>query len=128
MAENGNAEQVTPKQQRYIEALLAGHNHQLAAKVAGVAKRTSDRWLTLPHFKQALRLAQKQVYDQVMAGLALKADKWINRLDFHTDSSETPAAIQVQAAKFLLEQANSHIRSEELEQRVMLLEERLSLL
>lgn len=125
MAENVTSTELTPKQETVIQALIAGHTIQTAALAAHVAERTAQRWLKLPHFKAAYKAAQKQVFDMAMSKLALKVEKAIDRLDFHLDELTTPAAIQVRAAQILLERAENHIQTQELEKRLSELEERL---
>lgn len=127
MAGNDQNTELTPKQELLIEALLAGHNITLAAKVSGVADKTARRWLKLPHFKAAYKAAQKQVFDQALQGLMFKVEKAIHTLDRSMDSEDAPPGVQVRAAQLILEQAINVHKAEELEQRVIHLEERLKL-
>ncbi len=125
MADNGNADKVTPAMQRYIEALIAGHNHTVAAKVAGVAKRTSDRWLTLPHFQQAYKAAQRQVYDSALNTLCLGFEASLEALRRHIQATDiTPtAASQIAASKLWIEQYIELGKLSEVERKLQELEE-----
>lgn len=127
MSENDQTTELTPKQERLIEALLAGHNITLAAKVAGVADKTARRWLKLAHFQAAYKAAQKQIFDQALAGLMLKVDKAIACLDRNMDGEEVPASTQVRAAQIVIEQAVANYKMSELEAKYAELEQLVKL-
>lgn len=50
-------------QERAIAALLTSPNHDDAAKAAGVSASTLTRWLRIPEFMEAYRLARRQVVE-----------------------------------------------------------------
>lgn len=66
-----NAENyLTPKQQKAIAALLTERTNGAAAKKAGISERTLYAWLNEPHFRAALRQAEKNILDDVTRRLA----------------------------------------------------------
>ncbi|SRR6266568_1222507 len=113
---------LTPKQDMVIELLLAGVNITGAAKQAGIAEKTARRWLKLPHFQQAYRIAQHSLFDQALTGLMNKVDKAINTLDRNMTSEDAPASTQVRAAQITIEQSISIYKTQQLEERISELE------
>jgi len=62
MASNGEKRKITPRQTRTIASLLTSRNVGSAAELAGVPRRTVDRWLTAdPEFRQALAQAEGEL-------------------------------------------------------------------
>lgn len=116
---------LTPKQEQLIEALLAGHNITVAAKVSSIGDKTARRWLKQEAFQAAYKSAQKALFNQALTGLMLKVDKAIETLERNMRSEEAPASTQVRAAQIILEQAVSSFRMSELEQRVEELKQRV---
>lgn len=116
---------LTPKQTLLIEALLAGHNITLAAKVSGVADKTARRWLKLPHFQTAYKAAQHSLFDQALSGLLLKVEEAIETISRNMTGEEVPASVQVRAAQIILEQAITIYKASELEAKIAELEELL---
>lgn len=123
MADTGGSDELTPKQETFIEALLAGNTLQTAAKAAGIGERTGQRWHKQPHIQAAYKVAQKRLFEQALTGLMLKAEKAIETLDGAMTNAET-YSVRVRAAQIVLEQAIAIYKTEELEQRLAALEER----
>ena len=70
MAQKGTDPQITPRQGRFIHALLGdARSIGQAAIQSKVSRRQAERWLKMPHVQQALRDAQEQALQQVSAGL-----------------------------------------------------------
>lgn len=118
----GNDQALSAKQEMLIAVLIAGNNITIAAKVAGIGDKTARRWLKLPHFQQAYKAAQKQVFETALAALLLKVEKAVDTLDRNMDSELTPAATQVRAAQIVIEQATNIHKMNELEQKIAELE------
>lgn len=118
----GNDQALSPKQEMLIAELIGGNNITIAAKVAGIGDKTARRWLKLPHFQQAYKAAQKQVFETALAALLLKVEKAVDTLDRNMDSVEAPAAAQIRAAQIVLEQANNVHKMREMEERLGALE------
>lgn len=118
----GNDQALSPKQEMLIAELIAGNNITIAARLADVGDKTARRWLKLPHFQQAYKAAQKQVFETALAALLLKVEKAVDTLDRNMDSVEAPAAAQIRAAQIVLEQANNVHKMREMEERLGALE------
>lgn len=118
----GNDQALSPKQEMLIAELIAGNNITIAARLADVGDKTARRWLKLPHFQQAYKAAQKQVFETALAALLLKVEKAVDTLDRNMDSVEAPAAAQIRAAQIVLEQANNVHKMRELEEKLVELE------
>src|SRR5947209_8587978 len=102
-------EHLSPKQEQLITLLVSGVAIVTAAKNTGVAEKTAHRWLKLPHFQEAYKAAQKQLFDQALTTLMLEVDKAIDALKRNMDGELVPPAVQVRAAQIWLEQAvNMH--------------------
>lgn len=114
---------LTPKQDTLIAALLAGHTITTAAVAANIADKTARRWLKLQCVQDALKAAQKQVFNQALTGLMLKVDKAIETLDRNMSSEDTPASTQVRAAQIVLEQSLQVHKMGELEAKYAELEQ-----
>ncbi len=116
MADNGN---LTAKQYLLIDALIAGHAINAAARIAGINESTAHRWLKREDFQAAYKQAQSRVFRHSLTALMNKVDKAINTLDRCMDESENnPTSVQVRAAIAVLEQAIGLHHAEALEQRV----------
>lgn len=103
-------EPITPQQQTFIEALLAGKSISEAALVAGVSRRSATYWLhdgehpvTVEYEKQAT-LHRQQFYDRVanIQSLALKAIE-------DALSEEAPPALRLKTAMFIFESQLQHL-------------------
>ena len=113
---------LSPKQNTLISALLAGHTITVAAAAAGVNQKTAHAWLKLPHVQSAYQVAQKELFDEALAGLRLKVQKAIDTLDRNMSSDEVPASSQIRAAQIVIEQAIAVHKMSELEAKVAELE------
>lgn len=97
--------ELTPKQQRAIEALVQGKTNQEAAAAAGVNRKTITRWLQQPEFQTALRTAQHAAYDEAMADLAATSRLAVQRLRKLLNSSKTSEQGIISAARLVLDGA-----------------------
>jgi phage terminase small subunit len=111
------------KQEQLIAALLAGANIQVAASTAGVNEKTADRWLKLPHVQQALKDAQRALFDESLNSLMLGASEAVNTLTALMKDSEVPPGNRIRAAQIVLEQAIELHKMSELEARLAELEQ-----
>jgi phage terminase small subunit len=70
---------LTPRQRRFVEALLTARSAREAAAMVGVGEKAAYRWLRLPHIKRAIAEAEGQTLEEVarrllnMQGQALQA-------------------------------------------------------
>lgn len=88
--------------------------------------RTVQRWCTLPEFQAAIRQAQKQVYDTVIAKLVTCSSGAVVVLASIVSDSAVPASARVSAAKAILDSAHRCYFQQELERRLAELEEKLN--
>ena len=63
-----------PRQQRAVDALLAGKTATEAAKVAGVDPRTLRRWQAAPDFTQAVDEGRRRLLDDLVHRLTNLSD------------------------------------------------------
>jgi len=124
MADNGGSGELTPKQETFIAALLAGHTIQVSAKAAGIGERTAQRWHKQPHIQAAYKASQRQLFEQALTGLMLKVDKAIETLDGAMENGET-YSVRVRASQIVLEQAVQIHKIDEVEAEVRELRKRL---
>lgn len=117
-------DQLSPKQQKLIEALLTCDTVLEACEVAKVASSTAYHWLQEPAFKAAYDEAKKAVFTQSLNALLSVPVDAIATLKRNL-SAETPNAQQVAAAKILLEKAVDIYKVTELEARLSDLEAKL---
>jgi len=68
---NQEEEKTTPKQDTFIQTLLAGNSIVASAKIAGCNEKTAHAWLKLPAIQKAYRDAQRVVFDEALSGLML---------------------------------------------------------
>ena len=97
---------LTRKQELFITALLAEATIAGAAQKAGISEATALRWMKLPTFQEEYRQARRAVFDQAISAmqrLAITAVATLAR-NLHADA---PPAVQVAAAKAILEHAKS---------------------
>src|SRR5262249_36563431 len=59
----GHGQKLTRKQEALIAALLTEATHAAAAAKAGVSEATLHRWLQLPDFSAAYRVARRQLVE-----------------------------------------------------------------
>ena len=59
----GHGAKIDAKQEVLVAALLTEPTQAKAAEKAGVSETTLYRWLALPEFKTAYRLARRQLID-----------------------------------------------------------------
>ena len=61
-----SGQQLTPKQEAAIAALLTEPTHVAAAAMAGVGQTTLYRWMNLPAFRKAYRLARRELVEHAV--------------------------------------------------------------
>jgi phage terminase small subunit len=111
-------ENLTTKQQIFIQALLAGQGMTAASKAAGVVLRTGEKWIKLPHVKEAHRKAQEEIYQAGLNSLKMMLIDAIETLRKHLSSKDTPSSVQVKAAEIIISKALDIHTLKELEDRL----------
>lgn len=100
-----DANELTPKQEALIAALLTPLSIDAAAKAVGISDRTAHRWFKLSHFQVAYKAAQHRVFDEALNELRIDVSAAIRTLKRHMTDPETRPYVQVQAASIWLDKA-----------------------
>ncbi|SRR6266566_1555977 len=96
--------ELTPKQEQFIAALVAGNPIVVAAKAVGIGEKTAHRWLKQPAFNQVYGQAKQAIFDEELNELR-ESKKLIRDMLVKHISAEVPVSnsSQLQAAKLLLD-------------------------
>src|SRR5690348_7830426 len=114
IADSANSAKLTRKQEIFITTLLAEAKIADAANKAGISEATALRWMKLPSFQEEYRQARRAVFDQAIAAMQRLATSAVETLSRNLEDS-APPAVQVAAAKVILEHAKSASLEEILE-------------
>jgi hypothetical protein len=115
--------ELTPKQQRVLAALLAEVTQEGAASRAGVSVATLWRFLQDPAFQRQYLSARRQVVEDAIGLLQRASRKAVATLVRNLDCGQ--AGVEVRAAQIILEQSYKGVEMLELEARIAHLEENL---
>jgi len=91
------------KQEALIAALLTEPSHASAAARAGVSEATLHRWLRLPDFQAAYRLARRGVVETAIGRLQQATGKAVDALERNLTCGQ--AGSEIRAALGILAQA-----------------------
>jgi hypothetical protein len=123
MTDNDRSEcTLTPKQDKLIAALLAGHTMLAAAKIVGCTDKTARAWLEIEQVQRAYKAAKKAAFDDALEQLRYKVPGAISTLSTIMTNDEAPESSRVRAAQIILEQAIEQHQTKELEERIAELE------
>ncbi len=114
--ENESGDELTPRQAKFVDALLAGSNVGIAARTAGVAQVTASRWQKLPVVKQALRQARQSMFEDRLSAIKDAVPTAIDVLLKHMRDKDTRPYVQVAAASKILDLAVEIFRMTEMEE------------
>lgn len=115
--------QVTARQRRMIEALLAGQSVTQACRTAGVGRRTYYRWLKQPVFREALAEAESDLLTQATRRLLALQASALDAVGAVLADEHLPPTYRLQAAKMVLDSALRFYDATSLERRLRALEE-----
>ena len=115
-----------PARGRHCRALLACDTLEEAATAAGVHITTLYRWLKHEPFQAAHREARRQVVQQAITHMQRVCRKAVTTLVAVMEDDEASAAAKVAAARAVLELSLKAVEVEDLEQRLIALENRAS--
>ena len=110
-----------PRQEAAIAALLAEPTIEAAATKAGVGESTLRRWLAEPGFKAAYRTARRLVVEAAIGRLQQAATEAVDALSRNLTCGN--AAVEVGAAKAILDQSIKAVELVDLAERVEALEQ-----
>lgn len=113
---------LNPKQERAIVALLNEHNVTKAAAVTNVHEHTLYRWLSEPEFSAAYRRARREAFGQAIALTQRYAPLAVNTLAKILMDDKSPPTSKVNAATALLRFGREGIDLDDLAARVEALE------
>ncbi len=113
---------LTPKKEKAIAALLSESSVTAAAKKAGIAERTLYGWLHDDAFSEAYRQARREVVGQAVARLQQLSSAAVYVLAQLMADKATPASVRMHAARSIIDFAIRAVELEDLQQRVEALE------
>lgn len=111
------------KYEAFIAALLTEATIAEAAKKAGISEATALRWLKLPDVTSAYRTARREVVQHALATIQRATSEAVEAL--RRNLNATTGAVQVSAARALLEYAVRAVELDDLAERVERIEEAL---
>ena len=119
----GHGEKLSRKKEQAIAALLTKPTIPAAAQEVGVTPVTLWRWLQIDEFQEAYRKARRDAVAQATAHLQKACGEAVLALRVVMRDDNAPASARVSAARAVLELAIRGIEVEDLEQRIIALEE-----
>lgn len=120
------AEKNLSSKQRQAALLLAsGSTIDNTARVVGVSEKTVDTWKKKPAFKEAMRQAEDDLYNEALSILK-KAMRPAIACLIRNMNEKVSAYVQVQAASKLLEQGIELHKIQELELKIAELQDLIS--
>lgn len=128
MSENAPAtENLSIRQEKFILAYLSLPTLGAAARAAGVNEKTAARWLREAHVDAAIRRARREFYTASMQKLADLIDDAIDVLRKVIHDRKATYGVKLRAAEMILSHAHQAIVDEDIEARLMLVEEAMRL-
>jgi len=113
---------LTPKQEEGVVALLNHPTVREAAKSLGIDEKTLYRWLDQPEFGRAYRNARRRGFAQAIAITQRYAPLAVQTLAKTCGDQAAPYAARVSASTALLKFSRESIELDELAERVEALE------
>ena len=109
---------LTVKQNLFVQAMLACRTIDEAARAAGIASRTADRWLTKPAVRLALAETQARTLAQVTRRLVTAMSGALDTLrDIHSNPAANIGA-RVSAARAILDAGLKYSELVDLQERL----------
>jgi hypothetical protein len=118
-----STQELEPKKEAAIIALLSSRNIEEAAQAAGVDSRTIYRWLKEPAFDAEYRTAKRTAYGQALARLHQMATAAVSTIAKIMVDQGTPASVRLRAADSVLAHVEKGIELQDIEARVAELEQ-----
>jgi hypothetical protein len=113
----------TRKNEEAIAALLTQRNIEEAAKSIGIGTQTLLRWLKIPEFQEAYRIARRAAVAQSSARVQQATSAAVSTLLKIMVDQNSPPSVRVRAADSILDHARQAIEIEDVEVRVAALEQ-----
>jgi hypothetical protein len=124
MADETTTDNLTPAQYRAVSSLLTEGSIRKAAEAAGVKERTLYHWLKQPMFADEYRDARREAVKQATARLQQASSAAVTVLCQLMVRDTVNPAVRRAAARDILDLAFRAIELEDLEARLIALEER----
>ncbi len=110
------------KKEEAIAALLTQRNVEEAARAVDISTKTLLRWLHIPEFDAAYRVARRDAYSQSNARLQHASGAAVSAILKVMVDSSASAGSRVRAANSVLDRATKGIEEEDIEVRLSELE------
>jgi hypothetical protein len=113
---------LSPRQNRAIEALVSGASASVAASYAGVTPKQVYQWLKKPVFKQEIKDRNHEILESAVNHLTRAASDSVLLLQQAVRDPNQSMNIRIRAADMILTHLNSYKKLYELEDRLVQLE------
>lgn len=97
------AEELNPKEQKFISGLMSEATVLKAAASAGISETTAYRWLKRPEIAEAYRAARTEALAHATARLKALSSQFVATLESVSGDENAPASSRIAAAKTGLE-------------------------
>ena len=126
MTRNDSPDKLTPRQQRFVNAMTTAVGIKAAAALAGISERTAHRFMAEPTVKAALTTTQARALEDLSRGLVRLGEKATATLEAAMDNPDATDAARIRAADIVLARLLQLRELVDLEARVADLEQRLT--
>jgi DNA-binding transcriptional MerR regulator len=121
----GHGEKLTRKAEQAVAALLQFPTIPEAAKAAGVSERTLYGWLQEEGFREQYRSARTEVVRHAVTMVQKASGEAVDVLREVMNNPQSTTSSRVSAAKTILELALKAVELEDVESRLVALEEKV---
>jgi len=118
---------LTGKKFKAIEALLACDTVDQACKACGISRTTMYRFLQEPEFDKEFKRAKRQLVSRAILRLQQACGDASRALAEICRNGEAPPSARVSAAREILSSTMKAIETEEIEERLKAIEDRLKI-
>ncbi len=126
MKQSGTPKKIlTGKKLKALEALITCDTVEEACKASGISRTTMYRNLNDPEFSKALKSAKRQLVNRAVLRLQQTCGDAARALAEVCRDKDAPASARVSAAKTILDSAFRALESEDIEERLKALEQRI---
>ncbi len=119
-------DEITPKQQVLIAALLTPMSVPDAAKSVGISERTAQYWLRLPPVAAAYRKARRAMFDTMLENLVRCIPSAMSVLEKHLNADvEATSQTQIKAFQMWSDKLYQQYQAKELAEKLDNIEQML---
>jgi hypothetical protein len=123
LTNDDDARRLSPRDENLVLALAAGQSVRDAAQACGMSRKTAERRLKDPPFREALKAARAAIYDESLRRGTGMVTQALDVLGTIMNDKTAPATARVNAAARIIETAQRLREADELTERVARLEE-----